>query len=243
MKKLLFHCLDSSLFKILVFVFLLLPFTLFSFLGCGLIGGMFNTPSNSSIEKTDVNNSNQGENNSTGETLQGENDGSKEKESDQNQTAETSSSETSVAKTTTEMVESTIKIKAYYVDDQAQYLIGEERTISGKYIEDYINAAFYELMKKPSSGNVYNLIPEGTKILSAEYIDRYAYLNLSKEFVTNKSTDGIVDYLVINCIADTITEIPNIDGVLFKVDLKKLDLYGTLDIKSPVKRNEDIIKK
>jgi germination protein M len=237
MKRSLFHCLKSSPFRILVAIFLLLALALFTFSGCGLINGFFNTANISSTEKTDTNNSDQSESNNTEESSQNE------KETNQNETTETSASETSAAETTAKPVETDIKIKVYYVDDQAQYLVGEERTIRGIYKEDFINAAFNEIRKKPTSDNIYNLLPEGTKILSAEYIDGYAYLNLSKEFIANKSEDSIVDYLVINCIADTITEIPDIDGVIFEVELEKLNVYGSLDIKSPVKRNEDIIKK
>ena len=236
MKRLLFHCLKSYPFRIPAAIFLLLTLALFTFSGCGLINGLFNTANISSTEKTDINNS-QSESENTKESSQNE------KETNQNETTETSSSETSATETTAKPVETDIKIKVYYVDDQAQYLVGEERTIRGIYKEDFINAAFNELRKKPSADNIYNLLPEGTKILSAEYIDGYAYLNLSKEFIANKSEDSIVDYLVINCIADTITEISDIDGVIFEVELEKLNVYGSLDIKSPVKRNEDIIKK
>jgi germination protein M len=240
MKKTLAHFLKSCLFKTIIIVFLILPFLLLIFSGCGLISGLFDNTNNSNTEKTDISNSGQDEDGSIKDSSQEENNSSG---SSQDETTETSSSETTAVETTAEPVETDLKIKVYYVDDQAQYLVGEDRTIKGIYKEDFINAAFNELKKKPSSSNIYNLMPEGTKILSAEYIDGYAYLNLSKEFITNKIEDSIVDFLVINCIADTITEISDINGVIFEVELEKLDVYGSLDIKSPVKRNEDIIKK
>jgi len=243
MKNKFFHCLKIFPYKVLIIIFLLLPFSILTFSGCGLIGEFFNAPDNSSTEKIDIEGSGEGSDNGTNGSSAEENSKTGEKETSQEETNATSSDEAPDAETTAKLEETEIKIKVYYVDEQAQYLIGEERTIKGIYKEDFINAAFNELIKKPSSANIYNLMPEGTKILSAEYVDGYAYLNLSEEFTANKVEDSIVDFLVINCIANTITEIPDVDGVLIEVNLEKLDLFGSLDIKSPIKRNEEIIKK
>jgi hypothetical protein len=60
--------------------------------------------------------------------------------------------------------------------------------------------------------------------------------------VENKWEDGLIDVLVISCIASTITEIPEIEGVLFNIDSEKLDKYGSLDISNPVRKNSDLIK-
>lgn len=136
----------------------------------------------------------------------------------------------------------TISIKVYYIDEQAQYLIGEGREISGRTKEEFIVSAFGELLKEPQSENIYNLIPKGTKIIEAEYVDNYAILNLSKEFIDNKVEDGLVDLLLLNCISATITEIPDVKGVLFEVEDKKINIYGTIDVSIPVKRNNELLK-
>jgi len=137
---------------------------------------------------------------------------------------------------------STITIKVYYVDEQAQYLIGEEREISGKTKEELVVAAFGELLKGPQSENIYKLIPEGTKIIGAECVDNYVVLNLSKEFIENRVKDGLADFLVLNCISATLTEIPDIRGVLFEIEGERINVYGTLDVSTPVKRNEDLLE-
>lgn len=138
--------------------------------------------------------------------------------------------------------ETNLTINIYYVDEQAEYLVGEERVITGSCKEDFIVAAFSEALKSPSQTNLYNLIPKGTKIISAKYEDGYAILNLSKEFVESKGDDGLLDFLIVNCIAATITEIPDIKGVLFEINGKKIDVYGSLDVRTPVKRDEELIK-
>lgn len=141
-----------------------------------------------------------------------------------------------------EFPETSIDIKVYYIDEQAEFLIGEGRTISGTSTVEFIEAVFNELLRDPVQGNLYNLIPEGTELINVEFIDNYAFLNLTPQFVENKVDDSLVDYLVVNCIAATMTEIPNVRGVIFKVDWKKIDVYGTLDVKNPVIRNQDLIK-
>lgn len=141
-----------------------------------------------------------------------------------------------------EPTETNLTINVYYIDELAEYLVGEERVITGSCKEDFIVAAFNEELKSPSQTNLYNLIPEGTKIISAKYEDGYAILNLSKEFEESKGDDGLLDFLIVNCIAATITEIPDIKGVLFEINGKKIDVYGSMDVGIPVKRNEDLIK-
>jgi spore germination protein GerM len=135
-----------------------------------------------------------------------------------------------------------IIVDVYFIDEQAQYIVGESREISGRNEEELAADAFDELISGPKNQNLYNLIPEGTEIINTEYIDNYIFLNLSSEFVDKRTDDGLVDYLVINCIAATMTEIPGVRGVLFKVDWEKIDVYGTLDVKNPVTRNEELIK-
>jgi len=138
--------------------------------------------------------------------------------------------------------EYTLDINVYYVDEQAEYIIGELRTISGIYKVDFIEAAFNELLKQPETENTFNIIPLGTEILSSEFIDNIAFLNLNSDFLDNKWEDGLIDVLVISCIASTITEIPEVEGVLFNIEGERLDKYGSLDISNPVGKNPDLIK-
>jgi len=140
------------------------------------------------------------------------------------------------------LVATNISINVYYVDEQAQYLVGESRNISGIYKEDFIISAFNELIKDPVQKNIYNVIPEGTKIIGAEYKDNYATLNLSQEFIRSESSNGLLDVLIVNCIAATITEIPDVDGVLFKINGENISMYGSLDVSNPIGKNYKLIK-
>jgi spore germination protein GerM len=220
--------LPSLILRIFVFIPLICLIIL-SFSGCSLL----NSGSGSTV-KSDIATTNQ----------VSETSGS---ESSQENTVSTDTQATEVETTisaTTETQEqwTEINIKAYYVDDQAQYLIGEDRTITGKTKEDFIIAAFNELIKEPVRKDIFNVIPKGTSIINAEYIDNYAFLNLSPEFLNNKDNSGLVDNLVLNCIADTVTEIPDIQGIIIKVNWEKIKSYGSIDVSNPIKRNTEIIK-
>ncbi|MCL4385348.1 MAG: GerMN domain-containing protein [Cyanobacteria bacterium] len=157
--------------------------------------------------------------------------------------AETSSIQTSASEPKgEELTITSIDINVYYVDGQAEYLIGEKRTIEGTVKEDFIINAFNELLKPPSNSSIYNIMPFGTKILGAIYIEDNAILDLSREFVDNKGQDGLMDLLIINCIAATITEIPGVNAVIINVEGKKLNTYGSMDIKNPIERDSKLIK-
>ncbi len=130
--------------------------------------------------------------------------------------------------------EYSIDINVYYIDEQAEFIVGEQRIITGIYTTDFIEAAFNELLKEPTTENIFSIIPMGTEILSSEFVDKIAFLNLNSDFVDNKWENGLIDNLVINSIASTMLEIPEVDGVLFNVDGDKLNNYGSLDISNPV---------
>lgn len=217
-----------------LFIFIMLSFSSCSILGI-LSSSVSTTQDNADLtdegSQTEESSIESNENGTSSDTETGDETTETAKESSDEQTAETEPQWTS------------LNIKVYYVDEQAQFLVGEERKVEGKYKEDFILAAFNELLKGPESKEIYNLLPIGTKILSVEFLDNYAFLNLSEEFVDNKAQDSLVDYLVISSIANTITEIPGVEGVLFKVEMENLSVYGELDLNNPWMRNEKLIKK
>lgn len=225
------NCFRSRLFGITIYsIFILIPFLLF-FMGCDVI-----MPADVS-QKEDIEEITSIESELDEESVIEDTEASGSVETGEEDKADEASPAEDAEPEPQEKI-----INVYYIDEQAQYLIGEERKITGIYVEDLIEEAFNELLKEPSKENVFNLIPVGTEIINAEFVDGYAYLNLTSEFVENKWNDGIVDRLVINCIAATLTEIPGINGVLFLIEGEKLDKYGSLDISNPAERNADLIK-
>ncbi len=139
------------------------------------------------------------------------------------------------------LVEREITIHAYYSDEMAESVVGEPRVIIGTVQTDFILAAFKEIIKDPASTDLYNLMPQGTQIISAEDRDGVALINLSKEFVDNKGSQ-LADTILLACIVNTLTELEGVDGVLFEIEGEKLSVYGNHDLSTPIRRNYSMIK-
>ena len=153
------------------------------------------------------------------------------------------SQETSVTSQETENNNSSneeVTINVYYSDQTGEYLIGEARILSGgsKYVD-----AISEMMKEPIDSSLVKLIPESTKINSVTVKDGMANVDLSKNFVDDKWPGETVDILVIYSIVNTLTEFPDVNSVEFYIDGVRLEIFGQLDVKGPLFRRIDLIKK
>jgi len=138
-----------------------------------------------------------------------------------------------------------LTIKVYYADKQGEYLIPEWRTIgildteggSNKYID-----ALKELIKSPTDDSLIRIVPETTVINSVAVNDKIAEVDLSESFMTDRFVSDTADILLIYSIVNTLTEFPEIHAVTLFIDGKKVDIFGQLDIKDPIYRDETKIK-
>jgi germination protein M len=133
-----------------------------------------------------------------------------------------------------------ITINVYYADENVEYLIGEARIISGtnKYID-----AIAEMMKEPVDSSLNKLIPETTKINGVIFQDGLVKVDLSKNFVDDRSVSESMDVLLVYSIVNTLTEFQDVNSVEFFIDGVKLDVLGMLDLQEPQFRRSDLIKK
>jgi spore germination protein GerM len=153
------------------------------------------------------------------------------------------SRETSVTSQETENNNSSneeVTINVYYSDQTGEYLIGEARILSGgsKYVD-----AISEMMKEPIDSSLVKLIPESTKINSVTVKDGMANVDLSKNFIDDRTVSDTVDILLIYSIVSTLTEFPDVNSVEFYIDGTRLDVLGQLDLQGPLFRRSDLIKK
>jgi germination protein M len=134
--------------------------------------------------------------------------------------------------------ESTINV--YYADASGEYLVGEARTVSGagKLVD-----ALYEMMKNPIDSSLFVLIPSTAKINSVTVSNQIAKVDFSQSFLDDRFVSDTVDNLLKYAVVNTLTEFPEIHAVEFYIDGKKLDILGQLDMKDPVYRRSDLIKK
>ncbi|MFZ3387271.1 MAG: GerMN domain-containing protein [Candidatus Hydromicrobium sp.] len=133
-----------------------------------------------------------------------------------------------------------LTIKVYYADSIFQYLVGEERIISGthKYL-----SAFMEILKPPLEPGHRTLVPATTKVNKISFDNGNIALDLSPEFVNDRFEGDAVDILLVHSIVNTFTEFPEVNTVSFYINGKRLNTLGQLDISNSLYRNESWIKK
>jgi len=132
-----------------------------------------------------------------------------------------------------------ITIPIYFSDDQAQYMIGEYRTISN---DDPVTNAVNELLKGPYSANLVALIPEGTKLLNAEVKNDIAYVDFSTDILKGATGGSILQRFIIYTIVNTVTEIDEVDAVQILIDGKNVGTFGDFDISKPLYKDINMIR-
>jgi len=138
-----------------------------------------------------------------------------------------------------------LTIKVYYADSQGEYLVPEWRTVDILDTEGGFNKhidALKELIKPPADDSLIRIVPETTVINSVVVNDKIAEVDLSESFMTDRFVSDTTDILLIYSIVNTLTEFPEIHAVTLFVDGKKIDIFGQLDIKDPIYRDETKIK-
>jgi len=135
-----------------------------------------------------------------------------------------------------------LKIRFYFATlGQEEKFIYEERAISAGDPRIAVENAMKELLKGPAKSYHYPVIPPGTKLISVEIYENLAKINLSQEFLENSLDSGILDEYVIYTIVNTITEIPEVEGVIFLIEGKRIKFYGSVDLSIPAIRDENYL--
>ena len=132
-----------------------------------------------------------------------------------------------------------LKIKVYFASiGQQQEFVFEERTIFAGDPKIAVTNAVKELINGPSKSYHFPVIPPGTKLLGVDIYENFAKINFSQDFLQNSLESGILDEYVIYTIVNTVTEIPEIEGVIFLIEGIRIKLYGKVDLSIPAIRNE-----
>jgi len=132
-----------------------------------------------------------------------------------------------------------VTVKVYYADSNVQYLVGEERIISGAY--KYL-VTFMELLKSPLEPGHIALVPKTTKVNKINFDNGNITLDLSPEFLNDRINIDTVDILLVYSIVNTLTEFPEVNTIDFYISGERLDTIGQLDISDPLYRNESWIR-
>lgn len=133
-----------------------------------------------------------------------------------------------------------ITFTLFFGDDQAMYLVAEERTVNkgGNLAELMVN----ELIKGPQLPGSAVTIPKGTKLLSLETKNGIAYVNFSKEVQTNHWGGSAGEIMTIFSVVHTLAQLPEINKVQFLIEGEKQEvIWGHYYTLEPIGPNPDLI--
>ena len=120
-------------------------------------------------------------------------------------------------------------------------LVSEKRTIFAGNADIAVKNAVQELLKGPTKSYHFPLIPAGTKLIGVETYENVVKIDLSQEFLENSLDTRILDEYVIYSIVNTLTEIPEIEGVIFYIEGIRVKIYGNVDLSVPAISNKEYI--
>jgi len=120
-------------------------------------------------------------------------------------------------------------------------LVSEKRTIFAGNADIAVKNAVQELLKGPTQPYHFPLIPAGTKLIGVETYENIVKIDLSQEFLENSLDTRMLDEYVIYSIVNTLTEIPEIEGVIFYIEGMRIKIYGNVDLSVPAIRNKEYI--
>ncbi|HJX01549.1 MAG TPA: GerMN domain-containing protein, partial [Candidatus Humimicrobiaceae bacterium] len=142
-----------------------------------------------------------------------------------------------------ETYDDTLKINFYFSGlGEDKKLVSEKRIINAGSPDNAVTNAVRELLKGPSRSYHFPVIPAGTELLNAETYENIAKIDLSQEFLENSLDTRILDEFIIYSIVNTLTEIPEIEGVVFYIEGIRIKVYGNVDLSVPAIRNTEYIK-
>lgn len=135
-----------------------------------------------------------------------------------------------------------LPILLYFPDSTQSYLIPEERIV--QFDTSLEKTIIKELLRGPLSVSGVSPIPPGTKLLSASRSGDTVTVNLSGEFKKNHPGGVTGELMSIYTIVDSLTEVPGVNRVLFKIDNKlESTLAGNMTFNKPIGRNRALFKR
>jgi len=134
-------------------------------------------------------------------------------------------------------------VTLYFSDSEAMYLVGEKRDITVNEGEKPEEVVIRELLKGPETHDLWDAIPEGTKLLSVNTKDGLCTVDFSSEFVDNSPGGTASERMAVYSIVNTLTSLKGIEKVQFLIDGKKREVYTHMVFDEPIARDESVIAK
>lgn len=132
-------------------------------------------------------------------------------------------------------------VTLYFRDRKSGKLGREVRSIKitdQQPMEQYI---INELIKGTNDKSLESLLSRKTVLLSVDVEDNICYVNFKSNFLKENAGDSDHEKLIIYSIVNSLSELQTISRVQFYMDGKRVDSFGSFDIKGYISSNTDII--
>lgn len=105
------------------------------------------------------------------------------------------------------------EITLYFSDQQAQFLVGEKRTVklASDDAQTVAQAVINELIAGPQQANLVKTVPPEAKLLSLSIENKLATVDFSPELKTKHWGGSTGETMTILSIVNSLTELPEID--------------------------------
>lgn len=137
---------------------------------------------------------------------------------------------------------SPVKVVLYFSDNQAMYLLPEERSLTpGR--KTLPEAVVQALIAGPRLPGRTRTIPEGTRLLSLKVSNGIATVNFSRELKTKHWGGSAGELMTVYSVVNTLARLPGISQVQFLLEGERIEsLTGHMDLTQPVTPRWDIVK-
>lgn len=133
------------------------------------------------------------------------------------------------------------EVVLYFANPSKTGLVKETRTITitdQQPVEQYI---INELIKGPEKKSLKPLLSKNTVLMSVDLVENICYLNFKSNFLSENSGRNNHEKLVVYSIVNSLTELQTISRVQLYMDGKRVDKFGSIDIKDYIARDISII--
>ncbi len=131
------------------------------------------------------------------------------------------------------------EVNIYFATEDAMYLDPEIRTLPG---EDLYREAVEEIIAGPGSDELRPTVSEATVLIDYSYEEGLITLNFNEAIRSDHPGGSSGERLTIYSIVNTMTALPGIDEVAFRIEEEELEtLIGHLDLTIPYSYSEDIL--
>lgn len=134
-----------------------------------------------------------------------------------------------------------VKVKLYFADTQAQYLVAETRMVSTQNAE---REALEQLLKGPQKENLVAPLPAGTRILGVETKGNVAYANFGEELVKKHSGGSAAETMTIYSVVNTLAQFSGVGKVKILVEGRTVEtISGHYDLTQAFEPRWDLVRK